>query len=283
MGFIIHNEQEKPDSIPYLNSSNRAFKFGDGVFESIRVIDGKAINIGSHVKRLLSGMQALEIEIPANFCTEFFQKQLQFLIAKNNITAGGRARLSVYRESGGNYLPLSNKAGFILEVHHHDTNKFTLNEKPLRIDVYDEIKKPFNKISAFKTSSSLLYIMATLFAQKENLDDVLLINDKGNIIEASASNVFIVSNGVLYTPPIQEGCVGGIMRMFLINTAIANGIKVYECNLTPQNFLAADEILLTNAIKGIQWVGSYRSKRYFNDVAKKLTHLVNEAATSVLV
>ena len=91
-------------------------------------------------------------------------------------------------------------------------------------------------------------------------------------------NVFIVSNGVLYTPPVSEGCVGGTMRMFLINSAIEEGIKVYETSLTPQNLLAADEILYTNAVKGIQWISSYKSKRYFSDVAKELTKLINKKA-----
>ena len=120
----------------------------------------------------------------------------------------------------------------------------------------------------------------TLYAKENNLDDVLMLNEKNNIIEGSSSNVFIVSNGVLYTPPVSEGCVGGTLRMFLINSAIAEGIKVYETNLTPQNFLAADEILYTNAVKGIQWVSSYKSKRYFNDVAQKLTDLINRKATA---
>jgi branched-chain amino acid aminotransferase len=282
MGFIIHNGEERPDSIPYLSAQNRAFKFGDGLFESIRIIDGKAVNLDIHYKRLISGMQALEIERPVIFSIDYLKNLLQILIAKNKITQGGRARLTVYREADGNYLPTNSACSFVLEVHPYENNKFTLNEKPLKVDIFDEIRKPYNKISAFKTSSSLLYIMAALHAKKENLDDVLLLNDKGNIIESSTSNVFIVGNGVLYTPPIQEGCVGGVMRMVLINAAIANGIKVYECNLTPQNFLAADEILLTNAIKGIQWAGSYRSKRYFNDFAKKLTNLINEVSLNLV-
>jgi branched-chain amino acid aminotransferase len=280
MGFIIHNGDEKPDSIPYLSASNRAFKFGDALFESIKLINGKPVNLENHVKRLLTGMEVFQITIPPNFNLDFFKNHLLFLASKNKVNAGGRARITVYREGSGVYLSDTNNAGFVIEVHPQEPNKFMLNEKALAIELYDEIKKPYTKISAYKSGNAMLYIMASLFAKKNNLDDVLIINDKGNIIEATSSNVFLVSNGVLYTPPIQEGCIGGTMRMLIINTAIANGIKVYECNLTPQNFLAADEILLTNAIQGIQWVGSYRSKRYFNDVAKKITQLINEVVAN---
>jgi branched-subunit amino acid aminotransferase/4-amino-4-deoxychorismate lyase len=276
MSFIIHNGEEKPNSIPYLHATNRAFKFGDALFESIRIINGKPVNIDNHIKRIIAGMQTFQITIPPSFTVDFFKNHLLFLANKNKVSTGGRARLTVYRDSNGFYLPENNNAGFVIEVEPYEHNKFMLNEKALSVDIYDEIKKPYTKISAFKSANAMLYIMAVLYAQKNNLDDALLINDKGNIIEATSSNVFLVSNGVLYTPPIQEGCIGGTMRMLIINTAIANGIKVYECNLTPQNCLAADEILLTNALKGIQWVGSYRSKRYFNDVAKRLTQLIND-------
>ena len=85
-----------------------------------------------------------------------------------------------------------------------------------------------------------------------------------------------MSNGVLYTPGLEEGCLAGTMRMQVINLALENGIKVYECNILPQNLLVADEIFLTNAINGVVWVSGYRTKRYFNNTARKLVNLLNE-------
>ncbi len=102
----------------------------------------------------------------------------------------------------------------------------------------------------------------------------MLQNDRGNIIESSSGNLFIVSNGVLYTPSLADGCVGGVMRAQVINLAIANGIKVYECSLNPQNLLAADEVFFTNAVRGIQWVGTYRTKRYAHRLSGTLTDLL---------
>lgn len=280
MSIIIHNGIEKQANLPFLKTDNRLFKFGDGLFESIRIINGKPVNLENHMIRLFAGMELLRIDIPINYSKDYFEKQILMLCSKNEIKKGGIARLTVYRDSPGNYFPTENTAGFVLEVKEYKDNKYTLNKNGLTIDVYEAVKKPYSTYSAFKTSNAMLYILATLYAKENNLDDVLLLNEKDNIIEGSSSNVFIVSNGVLYTPPIAEGSVGGTMRMFLINSAIEEGIKVYETNLTPQNFLAADEILFTNAVKGIQWVSSYKSKRYFNDVAKKLTDLINKKAKS---
>jgi branched-chain amino acid aminotransferase len=118
--------------------------------------------------------------------------------------------------------------------------------------------------------------MAALSAKANGLDDHFLTDLKGQILETSSCNIFIISNGVLYTPGLEEGCLAGTMRMQVINLALANGIKVYECAIMPQNLLAADEVFLTNAIRGINWVGGYRTKRYQNNIARKLVVLLNE-------
>ena len=118
--------------------------------------------------------------------------------------------------------------------------------------------------------------MSKLTAKEKGVDDLLIQNDQMGIIEGSSANLFVISNGVLYTPSLDSGCLGGTMRMQIINLAIANNIKVYECNITPQNLLVADEVLLTNAIQGITWVGAFRTKRYFNTVANQLVNLLNQ-------
>ena len=108
----------------------------------------------------------------------------------------------------------------------------------------------------------------------------MIKNSNDNIIETTNSNFFISSNGVLYTPPLSEGCVGGIMRMQVINLAISNGMLVYENPIHIQHLLSADEIIITNAINGIRWVGQYKDKRYYNSLAEKLTDLLNQEILS---
>jgi branched-chain amino acid aminotransferase len=161
-------------------------------------------------------------------------------------------------------------------VYPYESNNFELNAKGLEVDLYTDIKKQKNFLSNFKTKSGLVYVMAAINATDRKLDDVLIGNDRGGILESSSCNLFVVSNGVLYTPGLEEGCLAGTMRMQIINLAIANGIKVYECNILPQNLLAADEIFLTNAIRGINWVSGYRTKRYFNNMARRFVALLND-------
>ena len=120
-------------------------------------------------------------------------------------------------------------------------------------------------------------MLAAITAKEKGLGDFLITNDDGGILESTSSNLFVVSNGVLYTPGLEEGCLAGTMRMQIINIALKAGIKVYECNILPQNLLVADEIFLTNAISGVKWVSGYRTKRYFNNISRKLISLLNDS------
>lgn len=274
--YINNNGNLLPNSAPTIDPGNRAHLYGDGVFETIRIVSGKPINVKNHIARLIEGARVLRIRVPSYYNEEFFQERIEELIAKSRIEKGGKCRLSVDRSIGGTYLPTSNEANFYIEVDGCGSNFFELNAKGLEVDIYQDIKLQNNFLSNFKTKSCLHYVMAAIAAKEKGLDDLFLSNHKGNILETSSSNVFVVSNGVLYTPGLEEGCLAGTMRMQIINLALAAGIKVYECSILPQNLLAADEVFITNAIKGVNWIGGYRTKTFSNAMARKLIIALNE-------
>lgn len=259
-----------------IHSGSRSFLYGDGVFESIRIRNGVPINLENHIKRMLEGAKAIKLRVPSYYTVEFFDVRIRELCRKSGINFGGFCRLSLDRMNGGKFKPETNEVQFFIEVKPLDNNDFFLNSKGLEVDIFADIKKQKNLLANFKTKNSLLYIMASIKAQERQLDDLLISNDTGGILESSSSNMFVVSNGVLYTPGLEEGCLAGTMRMQIINLAIRNNIRVYESNILPQNLLVADEIFLTNAISGITWVSGYRTKRYFNNTAKRLTQILNE-------
>ncbi len=279
MEMIIINGNIKSSSEPYL-SSNRAFRYGDGVFESIRIINGEPVFFEHHFQRLISGAKALKIIIPESYSLEYFLKQIKLLNESNKIDLGGKARLTLYRDGAGTYKPQNNNAAFLLENESLSNNLYELNREGLIVGTYQEMKKSIDLYSKFKTLNGLLYVVASTFAVENKLDDAFIINESGNIIESTSSNIFIVSNGVLYTPPLEDGCVGGIMRMNIINTALSNKITVYESSLTSRNLLNADEIFLTNSIKGVQWVAGYQNKRYFNKTTKLILDLLNKSISN---
>lgn len=275
MLFVNSNGEILENAGPTIKTGNRAYLYGDGVFESIRIVSGQPINLDNHIKRLVEGAKRIKMRPPSFFTTAFFEEKIIDLIQRSGITQGGKCRLSLDRVSGGTFLPESNEVEFFIEVYPIDHNFFEINQKGIEVDLYNDLKKTKTPLSNFKTKNNLIYILAAISAKEQNLGDVLISNNSGGILESTASNLFVVSNGVLYTPGLEEGCLAGTMRMQIINLALNHGIKVYECNILPQNLLVADEIFLTNAIKGIQWVSGYRTKRYFNTVSRKLNDLLN--------
>lgn len=275
MLHVNYNGEILENNGPVMRSGNRGYLYGDGLFESIRIINGKPINLKNHITRLLEGAKHLKMRVPSFYSVEFFEKHILELVQKSDVKYGGRCRLSLDRISGGTYAPESNEVEYFIEVYALENNFYTLNPKGLEIDLYMDLKKPKNFLSGYKTKNGLIYVLASIAAKEKGVDDFLLHNENGGIIEATSSNVFVVSNGVLYTPGLEEGCLAGTMRMQVINLALENGIKVYECNLMPQNLLVADEIFLTNAIKGVVWVSGYRTKRYVNTISKRFIDLLN--------
>ena len=273
--YVNNNGILLPNDAPTIHAGNRGHLYGDGVFESIRILSGKPINIENHIDRLLKGANVLKMETPAFYDVNFFQEKIVELIEKSGIKQGGRCRLSIDRATGGAYLPDSNDCTFYIEVYPYLMNYFELNAKGLELDIYRDIKLHKNFLSNYKTKTGLPYVMASIAAKEQGLDDLFLTNEKGNVIESGSCNVFIVSNGVLYTSGLDEGCIAGTMRMQVINLAIKHNIKIYECSILPQNLLSADEIIFTNAIRGINWVSGYRTKRYQNNMSRRLVVLLN--------
>ncbi|MBN9293833.1 MAG: aminotransferase class IV [Flavobacteriia bacterium] len=274
--FINNNGAILPADKPTIQTGSRAFMYGDGLFESIRIIGGIPINLANHFKRLEDGAKAIQLRLPVYFTLDFLKSKIEELIQKSGITEGGKCRVSVDRMNGGTYFPETNEINYFIEVVPYTSNFFELNNKGLEIDIYQPLKKQNNFLANYKTKNGLMYIMAAIMAKEKGLDDYLITNEKSVILESSNSNLFIVSNGVLYTPSLEDGCIAGTMRMQVINLAIKHGIRVYECSILPQNLLSGDEIFFTNAIRGIVWVGGYRTKRYQNTIARKMQAYLND-------
>jgi aminodeoxychorismate lyase len=274
--FINHNRTIIPAEEPVLTLDNRSFRYGDGLFETMRIANGRVQLLKEHLQRLTNGAQVLRMKLPADMTEEFLDKSIMELAHRNGISRNARVRLCVFRKSGGQYTPEDNQVLFAIEVYPVAEENYVLNQKGLTVDLYTEYRKTANALASIKSSNSLIFVLAGLYKQENNLDECILSNDKGQIIEAVSSNLFAVKNGVLYTPPVSDGCINGVMRNKIIQIAQANRIAVYEISIMQNVLLGADELFLTNALYGLRWVVAYKQKRYFNDTAKKLVDKLNE-------
>jgi branched-chain amino acid aminotransferase len=273
--FINFNDEILPADSKVLSVSNRAFKYGDGLFESMRLMKGELKFADLHADRLQRGMKALKIDGYSQMDTWFLKDRTETLAARNKCKHG-RIRLTVYRDAGGLYTPTQNKAGFCMELQPMDEPRYFLNEKGLIMDVFTELGKPLNYLSNIKSCNSLTYVMAGIFKNQQKLEDVFILNQNKFLCEASSSNVFVWYQNHLYTPALSEGCVEGVMRQVVIDLALKNNIPVTEAQINPEILYEADEVFLTNATRGIQWVMGYGVKRYFNKLSKDLMDELNK-------
>jgi branched-chain amino acid aminotransferase len=255
--------------------SNRGFRYGDGLFESMRYMNGQLKFPDLHIDRVLKGMKILKLENSFHLDSWFLREKVEELARRNKIGPDARFRLTVFRDSGGLYSPESNKMAYVLECQSMDESQYTFNNKGLIIDVYDELTKSVNILSNLKTCNSLIYVLAGIFKNQYKLDEVMILNQHGFLCESISSNVFVVYDRKLYTPSLNEGCIGGVMRQVVMRLAIENGIELIEAQVNPDILNEADEVFITNAAKGIQWVMGYNSKRYFNEMSKFLSEKLN--------
>jgi branched-chain amino acid aminotransferase len=254
-------------------ADNRAFKYGDGLFETIRVFNGKIPFLDVHFKRLEAGLLKLKYEIPDYFSTSFFETETQKLV---NGKGNHRVRLTVFRTAGGFYTPTNNHPLFLIESSILNDSIFELNKKGLHVGLYTEIRLPQNYISNLKTCNSLPYILAGIHCKKEGFDDCFLLNNSGNIAECVSSNVFIVKNETILTPSLSEACVSGTMRKIIIEIAKAQNIQVEETSINVADLKDANEVWLSNAIQGIRWVEIFNGFHFENKITEQFVKFLND-------
>jgi branched-subunit amino acid aminotransferase/4-amino-4-deoxychorismate lyase len=273
--YILFNDEFFASEQAIIKASNRGFKFGDGLFESMRMCNGKLQFAEQHADRLRAGMKALKMEGYALLDEYFLRQKTAELLKKNKLNGNVRFRLSIYRDGEGLYTPQSNKIGYLLESIPLEQPQYELNQKGLIIDVYDDLTKQINKLANFKTSNALLYVMAALFQKQHRLDEAMILNQNGFLCESTSSNIFVVYQNQIYTPALSEGCVAGVMRSVVLKLAKMHNLPLIEAQINPDILNEADEVFVTNASSGIRWVMGYGKKRYFNEVAKDLSAKLN--------
>jgi branched-chain amino acid aminotransferase len=257
-------------------STNRAFKLGDGFFETIRIMDGTIPFWDVHFKRIKATCSALNLELSPVFESAFLKKSLLQLMYNQNIDQGGRLRLTIFREGGGAYTPETNRAGYIAEVVPYFPNQFVVSDRGASLGTFTEMRKMPSKLSRFKLMGNHVSLQAATWAKSEGYSEAILLNASDRIAETTSGNIFTVKAGKVKTPSLKEGGVAGVMRMTIINLCLQHGIPVYEADMDERDILDAEEVFFTNAIVGIQWVTSFKHKRFYHKLSDRLVSRLND-------
>ena len=258
--------------IPY---HNRAFRYGDGFFETIRSFRSKPLWMQQHFDRMKKSAQVLKFSLPVNATSDFFSQKISELLQANGHIAGARVRLSIFRDAGGFYRPDGDQSGFLIESLALKNEKYIMNKEGLVAGIFDEIRKPVNPLSSIKSSNALLYILASVFASENGWNDALILNSEGYLAEATSSNIFMVKDGRIYTPDLSQSCVEGVMRRNILSILSREGYIIHECSLLPDDLFNVDEVLLSNTISGVQWLKGFEHKRYYHEISSRIIELIN--------
>lgn len=251
-------------TMPDIPRLNRAFRYGDGIFETIRIARGLPLFYPHHYSRFIEGLITLGFAVPEHWQPEFFRQQILKLAEESQIPHG-RLRITAWRNGEGRYLPDSDDPDWLLELEPLAEESYRFPSRGLTIDVAGEGvvlgTAPYHRV---KSINSLPYILAARQARTMGWDDVLLPLQDGTLVEATSSNLFVFRNGTLYSPDPEQAGIDGVMRRVLVKIARKEGIPFQTTTLRQEHILAADEVFLCNVITGIRWVARFKDRTYSN-------------------
>ena len=264
----FNGELQHPDTIN-LTSENRAFKYGDAIFETVKVIPHKVIFWEDHYFRLMSSMRMLRMKIPMEFTLEFLENEILKTVAVQENAISFRVRLNIFRKDGGFYTPKTNKIDFSIQVYE---NLYQIKDS-YSLDVFKDFYNYSGLLSTIKTNNRMLNTLASIFAEENDLDNCILLNEKKGVVEVTNGNIFIVKGTVIKTPALDQGCIKGIIRSKVIEIVLKNkDFTIEETSISPFEIQKADEVFITNAIIGVQPISSYKKKQFISKVGTRIAN-----------
>ncbi|HYM93749.1 MAG TPA: aminotransferase class IV [Chitinophagaceae bacterium] len=256
---------------PVLMAGNRGFRYGDALFETMKIIKGNIPLEKFHFERLLKGLEYLKFEVSPSVNATKLAAEIIELCEENKCNQLARVRLTVFRGNGSLYED-SKETQYLIECRLLDDSVNELNQNDFLIDIYPDARKSCDKFSNLKTANYLPYVMAALYAKEKKLNECIILNANERICDATIANIFLVKNKTISTPSLSEGCVGGVMRKYLLKELNDAGYQTKEKPVTLKDIENADEVFLTNAINGIRRVSQFRNKIYSSAIAEEINN-----------
>jgi aminodeoxychorismate lyase len=250
--------------------NNRSFRYGDGFFETIKVINGEIILSNLHFSRLFSSLEKLQFELPDFLTANYLSNQILQVVKENNHSSLARVRVTIFRGEGGLYDEVSNSPNLLMQSLAGTEQSNYLNNKGFELDFFNEVKKACDNFSSVKGNSYLPSVMGSFYVKKNKLNDCVIFNCFNRVAETTIANIFIIKDGVIKTPSLSEGCVDGVMRRHLISCLRKENFPLEEGEILRDDLKEASEVFLTNAMYGIRWVEKVGNSNFSNQLASLL-------------
>ncbi|WP_405396674.1 aminotransferase class IV [Maribacter sp. Asnod2-G09] len=267
------------DNTSFLNEKNRGVQLGDAVFEELRVLNGDIVFLEDHYLRLMSSMRILRMEIPMNFTMEFMEEEILKGLSENDLKESKQIKFTVFRNSQTDFSKSDNSISYFITSSTLTNPFFILNEGAYEVELFKDFYKNSSMLSNLDTNNKVLNVVGAIYAQENDYQDCLLLNERKQVIEALNGNLFVVKGNQIKTAPVTDGCINSILRKKLIDiVSKINDFEFLEDSISPFELQKADELFIINNIDGIISITKYRKKDFVNTTAKNLIGKLNAAA-----
>jgi len=257
-----------PESFALLQ---RAAFYGDGLFETVRAFEGQVPFWPLHWERFSNGMKVLGFETPPHWTSDYFEKE----ITKSS-PINARIRLTVWRSPGGLYLPTDDKPQFLVTTEPLQSGVFEWLGSGLNVCLCETVRLPVDSLSGIKILGGARYVAAAREARAKGVDDVIVLNAHGRVCEATGSNVIWLEGDIVFVPPSFDGQINGTLLKLLCGLLRTEGWEVREKPAFVEDLLGAEEVLLTNAIRGIRWVRNFEGKVFGHEKGLHFNYILGK-------
>lgn len=259
-----------PTDAPVIHADNRSFRYGEGMFETIRLYRGNMPLWDMHWLRLITSLPQLYFELPKLFSSTQLHHEIVELSNRNKCRDAARVRITFFKGEGGLWEQPSSAFNYLIQCWPLENKEVSMNENGIELGVFEAGKKSCDSFSHIKSNNYLLYALAAQYAKQQKWNEAIVLNQYGRVCDTTIANLFFISGNEVHTPSLTEGAVAGVMRSYLLEQMQQAGMTVQQGVYTVQDLNQADEIFLTNAFYGIRWVKSIGNKKYNNHKSARL-------------
>jgi branched-chain amino acid aminotransferase len=248
-GNIFHNESLLPIEKVRLSPGQAGLICGWGIFTTLRIFRGEAFAYERHWRRLEK--DAAITRLPMPYTAAKVRVHLHEVIRANKVSEGA-ARIYLIYNQVGHWQSDEAQPQVDLIIYTADLPQF---HEPVRLALREHGRHAASPLAGVKTISWLPNVWAVAEAQKESFDEVVLLNERGEVAECTTANIFAVKNGKVFTPPLSSGCLEGVTRGILFEIAPEAGFSLVEQTLRPEDLYSADEVFITSTNRSLIGVG----------------------------
>jgi branched-chain amino acid aminotransferase len=265
--FVFHNDRVLPIEQVRLSPGQAGLLNGWGLFTTIRIVEGIPFAFERHWKRLVRDAERTHCPFP--FEEETVRAQLSELLRVNNVREGCARIYAIYNQVG---FWRSDEKFPQVDLLLYSAGLPNYHE-PARLGLREHGRHAASPLAGVKVTSWLNNVWSLHEAQQAGFDEVVLLNERGEVAECTAANIFCVRGGRVATPPLSAGCLEGITRGVLLEIGAGAGVPVEERTLRPEDLYAADEVFISStnrSMLGVSEINGHKIAGAPGPITKKL-------------